>query len=348
MFQFQIPQFIRAEMLDRRLAQGWFRTGPMLFRAEMLPLDEGIYSLVHVRLPIAEELPSRSRRRLLRRNRARFQLQIGPARVDDARRRLYELTKPRFTSVVASDLEPLVLGDPPGVFDTRECTVRDGDRLVAVSYFDVGRDSVASLLGLHDPEYARWSLGTYTLLEEIEHGRERGARFFYPGYVIPGLPVMDYKLRIGAVQYLEGKRWRRRSVPPERGRAADRYNGRMQTLARALTREGVAFDARLYPGFWLGYVTELVSMDLLRGLMLFRLGDPEREDELLLAEYSIEDGTFRICRASDELDIDLTDGYEWPATLAGTHELRALRCKEELFRSRSVQEVARAAREWVA
>ena len=34
------------------------------------------------------------------------------------------------------------------VFDTREVCVYDGDRLIAVSYFDLGEQSMASLLGL--------------------------------------------------------------------------------------------------------------------------------------------------------------------------------------------------------
>jgi arginine-tRNA-protein transferase len=35
------------------------------------------------------------------------------------------------------------------------------------------------------------------MLREIQYGLEQGYRFFYPGYIVPGNPRFDYKLRIG-------------------------------------------------------------------------------------------------------------------------------------------------------
>lgn len=90
-----------------------------------------------------------------------------------------------------------------------------------MSYFDVGRESLASLLGLYDPAYARFGLGIYTMLEEIEFARARELRFFYPGYVVPGLRSFEYKLELGPVQVLgEDGGWSARAVsaqsaPPE-------------------------------------------------------------------------------------------------------------------------------------
>ena len=346
-FEVEIPDAISAATLDRRMAEGWFRTGPVFFRADMICLEESIQGLVHVRLPLTDDAPSRSRRRLLRRNRERFRVEVGPAQVDSARRHLYEATKPRFMSFVSSDVEPLVLGDGREVFDTRECAVYDADRLVAVSYFDVGAESVASQLALHDPEYARDSLGFYTLLEEIEYSREIGARFFYPGYVIPGIPSFDYKLRIGAVQYLEGSRWRRRAEAPRRVPGADRYARRIRALERALTREGVEFQARFYPAFWIGYLRWTDSVPFLCGMIHLRLRTADERGGLLLIEYSPDEAEFLLCRARVAEEIDVMEGYDAPGSHAKAYELRALYRQVELFRNASAREVAVAAREAV-
>ena len=90
------------------------------------------------------------------------------------------------------------------MFDTREVRVWNGDRLVAFSWFDLGRESVQSLIGVYEPSMARQSLGFYTMLLEVQHALEQGLRFHYPGYVLPGDPAMlstKWKLQRAAKQY---------------------------------------------------------------------------------------------------------------------------------------------------
>jgi arginine-tRNA-protein transferase len=89
------------------------------------------------------------------------------------------------------------------VYNTYEFTVYDGAKLVAVSYFDLGEDSIASILGFYDPEYKAHSLGLYTMLMEVEYGKIQGFKYFYPGYVVPGYDRFEYKLRIGPVDYYD-------------------------------------------------------------------------------------------------------------------------------------------------
>lgn len=251
----ELPTQLSPVELDRKLARGFFRSGPILFRASFLHPDEVLRELVHLRVKIDVETRSRSRARLLRRNRTRFRTTIRPAQVDDEHRRLYRQTRERFMGFVASELDVVAVGEYPKVFDTREVCVWDGDHLVAVSYFDIGKRAVASILGLHDPAYARHSLGIYTMLEEMAFARERGARWYYPGYVIPGLPGFDYKLRLGPTQFMDGRgRWRERVRPPTTTRAADYASECMNTMQAALSAQKIPTERRIYPAFWLGHV----------------------------------------------------------------------------------------------
>jgi arginine-tRNA-protein transferase len=347
LFEVDLPFEMSREQLDRRLAEGWFRSGPVFFRADLLAIDEAIRGLLQVRLPLDREAASRSQRRLLRRNRERFRCVIGPAQVDADRQRLYDATKHRFMGFVCSQVDPLVFGAQPGAIDTRECCVYDGDRLIAVSYFDVGRTSLASQLGLHDPEYARFSLGFYTMLEEIDFARGSGLRYFYPGYVIPGLPALDYKLRIGAVQYLDrGGRWRRRANPPRQVRSALRHERRVAALGRALCRESVLCERRFYPGFWLGHLAEIGSPEgnYLCAMVHFRCGPESDDSEWLVVEYDGDEDLFVMSRVCADDSVDLMEESDPFDSWEGMYELRALVYQSVLMQSESEREIARAAR----
>ncbi|MEM9173951.1 MAG: hypothetical protein AAGC67_01865 [Myxococcota bacterium] len=343
MIEIEVPVFPDPEHYDQRMATGWFRSGPILVRANLLPLDEQIRGLVQIRLPVDDPTgASRSARRRFRRNRERFRVEFGPAKVDGARSALYEKTKARFMSFVSSALEPLVLGENRDVFDTRECAVFDQDRLVAVSYFDVGREAVAAQLALHDPDYAAYGLGTYTLLEEIDYARTIDAVYYYPGYVVPGQPRFDYKMQIGRVQYLEGSQWRRRATPPRRVRAAERFRAEMKRLGRALRRHGLPDDPKFYAGFWLGLVPEFTDQPYLAGLVVWTLGRTST-GELLLIELTTDPPRYRLTLAAHLDAIDLMEEYDPLGERADAYELRALVEVECLTTGDAAPEIAAAA-----
>ena len=76
-------------------------------------------------------------------------------------------------------------------------------QLIAYSYFDLGSNSAASIIGIYDPKLATFSLGYYTMLLEMQYCIEQGIRYYYPGYLVPGYDRFDYKLRLGPMQYYE-------------------------------------------------------------------------------------------------------------------------------------------------
>ncbi len=340
------PEEISPQELDRRLARGWFRSGPVIFAGSVLHVDDQIRQLVHLRVRLDLPDPSRSRRRLLRRNRARYRCTVGPARVDAARERLYALTSERFLGLVPKELHGLALGEIPGVFDTREVCVFDGDTLVAVSYFDLGSRSVASILGLHDPGHARHSLGIYTMLEEMEYARSRGARWYYPGYVIPDLPGFDYKLRLGPTQFLDPDgRWRARAHPPLDSPDARRATARVQALQDALSARGVAYRHRIYPAFWLGH-TALGDPRCLKGMSHLACDGSGTAGEHLVAEHLPDEDLFVAAWVSAMPDVDALEAVVPTADTEQRYERRVLLYERTLARSpfeHDIADIVRAA-----
>ncbi len=197
------PDVLPASELDGLLAKGWFRIGPTMITCRFLYFEEDLRSVIWTRLALEGYTMRGGLQRRLRRAQRRFTMRSGPARPDALREALYQ----RYLEVAPGDraesLEVLLFGDPPlalDVFNTREISFWDGDRLVAFHWFDLGGEGVQSIIGAYDPSYARHSLGFVGLLAEILWARDQGYRYHYPGYVVPGTKSMDYKLRVGGLE----------------------------------------------------------------------------------------------------------------------------------------------------
>jgi arginine-tRNA-protein transferase len=197
------PEQIEPEELDAYLANGWYRMGQTIFTTHFLCFGDEYYSAIWVRLDLKGFSFSKSLRKIIKHN-GRFKHFYRPAVIDEEKETLYQLYRADFPGLLAPSLvESLRDGEEFNVYQTIEFAVYDDDQLIAVSFFDAGKKSLASILGIYDPAYKPFSLGFYTMVMEVAYGLEHGFDFFYPGYVVPGYSRFDYKLRIGAVDYLD-------------------------------------------------------------------------------------------------------------------------------------------------
>lgn len=99
---------------------------------------------------------------------------------------------------------------PNDRFDSWEVCVRRAGQLVGYSVFDLGRDSMESIIGIYDPEVARFGVGISTMLLEVEWGAAHGFRYHYAGYLVPGVQSFEYKRAVGHLEHWdpERERWR--------------------------------------------------------------------------------------------------------------------------------------------
>ena len=200
------PFSLSPESLDRHLARGWYRMGSTIFTTHFLFFNQQPYSAVWIRYGLADFEFSKSQRKLLRRNAKLFAVRIGPRVIDAEHEALYQRYAAdfdgRLSPTIAESLEDY---DGEVVFNTYEITIRErvSGRLVACSYFDLGGDSAASILGIYDPALSTFSLGYYTMLLEMEYCLANTFNWYYPGYVVPGYQRFDYKLRLGPAEYYD-------------------------------------------------------------------------------------------------------------------------------------------------
>jgi arginyl-tRNA--protein-N-Asp/Glu arginylyltransferase len=228
----------------------------MLYKMDLLCIEADVFSVVNIRLDLRNHAYTKSQRKIKRLVEQRFTIAIGPAKVSQSRQRLYDGQKSRFKGFIHESLdEYLHAGFHNTVFDTQEVCVYDSDRLIAVSFFDLGERSMASLLALYDPEYESYSLGTYTMLKEIEFGKQTGRTWYYPGYVLDQPSAFDYKLRLGPMEYYTpSKRWGKFENFDRSETVAFTLRSAMSQLIQRLNDDGIEMKEWFYPYFSMGYM----------------------------------------------------------------------------------------------
>jgi leucyl-tRNA---protein transferase len=214
--EFLIPlPSLSASRMDKLLARGWFRYAQTVFRTQLQYMDGQIYTPLNIRMRVQEEFLPKRMQKLLNKNKKRFWYEIQPATYSPERQYIYDQHKARLSGYFPYDLRQLIHLTDDSVFDTWEVSVYDGDNMVAISYFDMGQESIASISGLFDPAYSSHSLGLFTMLLEIEFAKNANLKFYYPGYVLDLPTLYDYKLRIGEVELFDWQtnRWKKYRKP---------------------------------------------------------------------------------------------------------------------------------------
>lgn len=204
------PQKCAPADLDAYLAKGWRPLGHQIYVADFIQIEVGeIYSVIPTRLALQTHEWAKRQRKLLRRNDRQFTWQIGPARLDQDKRRVNRLYLEEHPDKSTLDLSIHLHYQGKVSFNTYECCVYDGEELVAFSFFDVGAKSAYSKAGIYNPAYANQSLGIYTMYLEMRWLQQAEFDYYYPGYVSPDIPLFDYKLRLGKMNFwsMQTRQW---------------------------------------------------------------------------------------------------------------------------------------------
>ena len=182
------------------MARGFRRSGRIVFR----PRCRGCRECRQLRVLVNEFTPSRSMRRVLRRNAdvrvdtaepiptaEKFVLyqRYLDGQHDDTMGRSYEA------------FHDFLYDSPLGTF---EFQYHLGRRLVGVSVVDGCPGGLSSVYMYFDPDYGMRSLGTFSVLREIRHCQEEELSYYYLGFYVANGRTMAYKARFRPNQILAG------------------------------------------------------------------------------------------------------------------------------------------------
>jgi arginine-tRNA-protein transferase len=204
------PDSLTGEQLDDYLSRGWYRMQQEIFTTTHVALPD-FYRVHWLRYTLDRVVTRPSHRKIRNLNRG-FSVRVEPfGGITEEQETLYQRYRGSITFDGADHIQECLqdANDPfRNIFETRCFQVRDGGRLIAVGYLDLGRTAGAGIVNFFDPEYRKYSLGKFLMLLKLDFLRESGYRYYYPGYIVAGLPKMDYKLFVGqdVAEYFDADR----------------------------------------------------------------------------------------------------------------------------------------------
>jgi leucyl-tRNA---protein transferase len=186
---------------QRLLDAGFRRSGAMIYQ----PMCSGCRACIPLRVPVESFMLTKSQRRVLRRN-GDVVVQVGAPEATREKWELYENYQREWHQKPTRDSEDVMefvafLYRSP--VDSVEFEYRDRwGKLLGVGICDWCPASLSSVYFYFDPREARRSLGTFSVLYEIQCARERGLKYWYAGYWIKQCPTMAYKARFQPCEIL--------------------------------------------------------------------------------------------------------------------------------------------------
>jgi arginyl-tRNA--protein-N-Asp/Glu arginylyltransferase len=187
-------------LMDR----GFRRTGTMVYA----PACEACSACIPLRVPVAAFTPSKSQRRVLRRNQD-ITVTVRRPEADDTTYALYRryLAHQHPGGEQDSDRGSFRESFVESCVDTYQIDYSLAGSLVAFSIVDACDTSLSAVYHAFDPDHARRSLGVHSALTEIALAQRMGIPHYYLGYWIAQSPAMAYKADYRPHEVLVSGRW---------------------------------------------------------------------------------------------------------------------------------------------
>ncbi|MFN4084677.1 MAG: hypothetical protein ACK4LB_01970 [Spirosomataceae bacterium] len=260
------PAILPPPILDTYLAHGWFRMGQQLFTTQFLYFDDQFYSAFWLRIELPRWSPSKSQEHILKRVYQRFQVSIELYQYNQEDDALFEEYRKSIPFEHSHSIQQLLYGNAEfQIFQTYSIRIWEGDKLIGLGFFDEGRQSMAGISCLYHPDYRKYSLGKFMMLQKMIRAKEQGKRFFYPGYCAPGYPVFDYKLDLAPnatffykITSQRWNKWQDKLTLP-----IGVIKKRLAQLSEILSEHGVAHSIQAYPYYDTNTAAHLRRFNLL-------------------------------------------------------------------------------------
>ncbi len=190
--------------------QGFRRSQNVLYR----PSCAGCSACMSARIRVADFVPSRGQRRILKRNAHLERSSTSPWATDAQ----YDLFRRYLDARHATGgMADMNIGEFGAMIE--ETPVRSrvveywratsvGNTLAAVCLTDLLSDGVSMVYSFFDPDLSPDSLGTFVILDHVAIAREAGLPYVYLGYWVPGSAKMDYKARFSPLEVFTQGQWR--------------------------------------------------------------------------------------------------------------------------------------------
>jgi leucyl-tRNA---protein transferase len=297
--QVHTPEHLSGQQLDDYLAQGWFRMGQTIFTTNFAHVKDAVHSTIWLRILLFDYQPDSTYQKLLKRN-AAFTTTIQPAVVNEEKEILYACYRASLTFAPSESLNQLLFGKGEGasIYTTYEVTVRDGDKLIACGFFDLGGESAQGIVSFYDPAYKKYSLGRYLIYSKVQHCKTLGLKYFYPGYFVPGNPYFDYKLGIASASQeffaLGSGEWKRIETFSEAYIPVQVMQSGLIQLHEILLASGLENHVLKYEFFDANLIPEMRDSGLLDFPVFLHCGNRTDEPLTVIVVFDVRDNQYHV------------------------------------------------------
>lgn len=197
---------------DSLSKQGFRRSQNVLYR----PSCADCSSCYSARIRVADFTPTKSQRRVLKRNTMLTRNAMSPWATEEQFSLFRRYLEHRHADGGMADMDifefAAMVEETPiksRVIEYTYLPEPDAEKpeLAAVCLTDVFDDGLSMVYSFFEPDLTKNSLGTYIILDHIEIARAAGLPYVYLGYWVPGSPKMAYKAGFSALEVYQGGNW---------------------------------------------------------------------------------------------------------------------------------------------
>jgi len=185
--------------------RGWRRFGKYFF----YPICNGCNECKSLRIVVAEFKYTKSKRRVVKRN---HETEITVTRPSLTRDHIDIYNKYHTWKSLKDDWKHRRISQKEyyenfvdGAHNFgKEVQYRVDGKLIGIDLIDIVDDGISSIYFYYDPDYMDLSLGTYSLLYQIELARKLNLPYIYLGYWVDGCKAFSYKTNFQPQETLDG------------------------------------------------------------------------------------------------------------------------------------------------
>lgn len=197
---------VDAAAYSRLIEQGFRRSGMFTYR----PACGSCQACIPIRVDAMRFRPDRTQRKLWRRMQAGLKVSISPLHWDSGHYELYRRYQQKRHPGAGMDQDDQAQYTQflltSGVRSEMALFHDDQGELRIVAIMDRLDHGVSAVYTFYDPDW-HGSLGTYSILWQMDYCRQLGHRWLYLGYWIRESRKMSYKSRFRPHQILRGGVW---------------------------------------------------------------------------------------------------------------------------------------------
>jgi arginine-tRNA-protein transferase len=196
-------QSIAASVYESLINQGFRRSGTLFYQNHC----PGCRACYPIRVDVQNFAPSRSQRRVLKRNQD-VAIHITPNMFHAEDFHLYRTycaqRHPTHSIPTKEDYVRFLINSP---VPTQVMRYSVDEHLVGLGWIDILPHSLSSVYFSFDPAYSSRSLGTFSILQQIELCRLLGKQWLQLGFWVQHCQKMAYKNRFRPCHILVNEKW---------------------------------------------------------------------------------------------------------------------------------------------